>query len=309
MAAEFFPNRPGLDDRAGIVRRRLARGVNDTLFGMFEAIGDAISQAAEEATTRTSQRLLEFAEFLASAESGRYKLEAHETLGRMMHDAVLRSYRGHKRAAALYSPPSPTRMQTGALGKALSDPANIYRATVDGIFFLNETGLSRDALQWARLNYGAGKRGKGSIGPFQVRFSDLVVAEFGLDEPARPGFTIPRGYFWDGESIVAPGARGQHPFYVAGVGPLGKTTKLAQSGRGRGANALNLSIGQKRPTQGIAGWNFLDKGIERLAENFGPVYERMYREVFAASVSRGGRVFSTVMTHPHPRHPYGSRAA
>lgn len=307
MAADFLPNRPGLDDRAGIVQRRLQRGVDDALFGMFEAIGDAISQAADEATSRTSQRLLDFAEFLSGGDSARYKLAAHETLGRMMHDSVLRSYRSHKRAAAVYSPPSPTRVQPGALGKALADPTNIYRATADGLLFVNETGLARDALQWARLNYGAGQRGKGSIGPFSVRFSDLVVAEFGLDEPARPGFSIPRGYFWDGESIVAAGGRGQHAFYPAGVGPLGKSAKLSQRGRGRGDNAGNLSISQRRPTQGIAGWNFLDKGIERLAENFGPVYERMYRTVFEAEVSRGGRVFQTIMVRPHPQFSYGSR--
>lgn len=56
---------------------------------------------------------------------------------------------------------------------------------------------------------------------FDVTFSNLVAGAFGLDEEARPGFSIPRGYwFSDAEIYNADSSRrGEDEFYVQGHGP------------------------------------------------------------------------------------------
>lgn len=262
------------EHRDAEISRRVQGGLTSALFQGRFAIAEGLAEALDEATSRTSQKVIAFGEVLAEGPTAGRRREAHQQLGEIMHAAVLTSYRRHTRRPgnALYGPQRFNREAHGALDRALADPGNIFKATAEGVEFVNAVGLTRDAKQWARLNYGAGARGRGALAPFEVRFSNLVLDAVGLEEGPRPAFGIPNGRWLDAEGNRVGGdasSRGAHAFFPGG---------------NKGARGI---AGAKRTTKGITGWNFLDAGVTAFALEFSGVYRELFRDLVDKSIQRG----------------------
>lgn len=273
-----LPFIPDSDVRRAEVTRRVQQGLRAALFGAEFSVADALSAALESANSATAQQVIAFAEALGQGPSAAARRTANHTLGVMMADSVIRSYRSRKGQMrhADYSPPRRNRFANGRLEAALADQDNIFRASAEKLEFINEVGLTRAARQWARLNWGAGDAGTGSLAPTEVRFSNLVIASIGLQEQARPAFGIPPGFWKNAEGKSVPGGTGRNDaFYPTRVGPM-------------------------RPTVGIRAWNFLDAGTARLARELGPVHQRLFRDVVDAS-KRVGRPFVATVVRPGDR--------
>lgn len=239
-------------------------------FDLVSAVQDAVAGG----NSRTSQKLILFAEQLGDFGTSSQRLQANQTLADMMHDSVLRSFR---RAKSKFGPvyTRNNRMRPGGLESAIRNPGNLFRVTDRSIEFINEKALSVEARQWARLNYGAGPRGLGSREPTVVRFSNVVVGFFGLEQPARPNILLPPGFFMPTEGRSTrwrPREGRSDPFFPTRTRPL-------------------------RPTRGFTGYQFLDAGVSRLAREIGPVYKRLFDDVAVASARRG-RPFGTYIARP-----------
>jgi hypothetical protein len=196
--------------------------------------------------------------------------QVHDQVARLMQRATVAEY---EKAKATYGRNiAPYRLTTrdagGKLGRALRSSV-FYRATYDGIGFVNTTLLNRTARQWHRLNFGARPRGNYTPQMYSANFGGLVAGAFGYagEEPSAP-FGMPRGV-WSREGAFYP----------------------------RGNRIVN-------PTRGIRAWNFLDAGPRVLAERIGPAYEGLYRDWFeSAQRGRGplSRVTSVAVPSPSRR--------
>ncbi len=241
-------------------------------------LADAVADATLEATSQTSRQLVALGEVIRRGLGAADLQGAHQHIGERAQRSVLGSYdqvvtaretaagRTHYRIHARN--PRNRRFAGGRLRRALASPA-FFEATPRGLRFINVDLLNREAKHWARLIFGARPRGQGSRRAFPVTFSNLFVASIGLEQEARPGFSLPRGYFFDlGENKAigaSPSRVGQDPFYPGGTGPL-----YRRSAR----------LGKRRATRGIEARNFLDAGMARTAREFGPTYTRLYQRMW-----------------------------
>lgn len=228
-------------------------------------LGTVSEAVAQYATSRTSKQLLTFLEEVAHG-PGQAEAEAtHRRLADAMAQASRRSWGQAKRKLrpAVYNPVRSSRF-SGGMDAALQD-SGLAVATARGVQFGNVAMLDRHARQWARLNVGAAPRGEGTHERFSVRFSNLPALEFVFDEPARPGYGLPKGNFRGPDGgYQAKGTGGRSgAFYPAG-GP------------------------QRFPTKGNVGYHYLDAGIRRFFARLEVEYGLLFRKVLPAS-QRVGR--------------------
>lgn len=212
----------------------------------------------------------------------------HQRVGELAQDSVLRSY--DQLVTAQEGPASRTHYRAGqdrlprTLRKALARK-DLFEATPDGLRWLNETMLNAEARHWKRINFGAGGLGQGSFTHFNATFNGLVLASFGYDEPARPAFKMPRG-FW-----IGPGGER----VAAGQNPAGSDLFYPPSRRPAGVRGLNgQGAGRRqqgRRTRGIRGKNFLDAGLARIATELPRAYEQHFERI-AHKYSTGQRRIS-----------------
>ncbi len=232
-------------------------------------LAEQIFAAVEEANSRTARTVTTFAEALQRQVGGigSKVLAAHTEIAHEAQAAVVAAYEA-ARSSGRQSPPYRSdlagknhRYAGGALLRALQDPAFVV-ATPEGINYANLFLLDITAKQWARLNFGAGGAGGVAGRSFAVRWSNLVVASLGFAEPARAPFSLPAG-FWLGEA-----------FYPLGTQPPGTP--------GRPSKA--------RPTRGIAAEQFLDAGLEVIANLLPEAYSNIFREMFAEARTEAEQV-------------------
>lgn len=221
-------------------------------------MGEAVAQYA---TSRTSKQLIAFLEEISTGPSQGEAEATHKRMAEQMASSTRRSWgqAKSKLRKAVYEPPRSARTAKGGMDRALNDPELVH-ATARGIQFGDVSVLDRHARQWARLNFGAGERGQGASESFSVRFSNLPAAEFHFEEPARPGYGLPKGSF---------------------KGPDGKWQRQGYTGRDGAFYAAGGP--QQFPTKGNVGYNYLDAGIRRFFGILESEYGELFRKVLPAS--------------------------
>lgn len=269
-----------------------------------DASGQAFARAVDAATSATSKQLVEIARAIDRGLHSADFANANRAIGAAAQRSVLASYdqtvgRSDRSGASGYRQTGKfKRYSGGRLRAALASP-DFWHADETGIYFINVDLLNQQAAQWARINFGAGARGHGSRRSFDVRFSDLVVVSLGLNEGARPAFTMPTGYFTEGANgpIVAPD-RSNPPgraFYVYGTGPHAKTRYVTNDEGER----VRVPVVGKKATQGIRARNFLDAGVARIARETPVQYKAVINKAYeqGLSVVRPSPVTIKVVTH------------
>lgn len=256
----------------------------ETLALMQQYGSNTLAQAVSEvvgATVRvTSKQMAELARIIDQGLMPDQFLAAHREVGAKAQTSVVYSYRSTRSRGGPRGYRTRDRYSGGRLLAALESP-EFYRATAEGLEFINVELLNRRAAQWARLNFGAAPAGKGSNKQFGVQMSDMVVAVLGFNEPARPSFWIPKGYFWTGSAPAKSGAGSKDQFYLAGTGPRKGTTRVRGSDGERSFNALM----NPRRSKGIDARHFLDAGLKRVAHEIGPAYKEVLDDAWKAGIS------------------------
>lgn len=241
----------------------IGRFVASSTANIIGTVGDALAQYAN---SRTSKQLIAFVDEISTGPSLGEVEATHQKLANEMAISTRKSWgqAKSKLRKAVYDPERTSRTRKGGMDRALND-AGLVTATARGVQFGNVAVLDREARQWARLNFGAGGRGQGSNVHFQVRFSNLPALEYTFDEPARPGYGLPKGNF---------------------KGPDGRWQSKTYGGRD---GAFYPAGGpQLFPTKGNVGYNFLDAGIARFFALLEKEYGELFRDVLPSS-SRVGR--------------------
>lgn len=248
----------------------------------------AFINAANGATREVSKQLTEMAALFEKGIARADLIGIHRDVGKQAQSSVVRSYgqtvkrnggpSGYRSSEGKWQ-----RYAGGRLGAALAAPG-FYEATQEGLSFINIDLLNRTAAQWARLNFGAGSRGKSSAQlEFPIHFGTLVVAAIGLNEAARPAFSMPRGYFFDGQNSIAPnsGRLGQDAFYVMGTGPRAAARRAFTSAEA----STGVIISPRKTTRGIKARNFLDAGVFTIADQIPRRYKSLMDQLAQEGVS------------------------
>lgn len=273
-------------------------------------IEEAMADAVVAANSNTARQVLAMAEVFATGIAPAKRREMNHVLGLMGQESVLKSYDasvtgrqnrlGNAYAYRRGAHGKNRRYAGGKLRKVLASKS-FFHATPDGLTFINEGALNRAARQWARLNAGAGAAAGGYRAPLAVTWSNVVIGVFGVEMPARPGFMLPRGYWFsrtEGNVVSASEARrGSDEFYPMGTGPFPNRTRLERNVKGGDPKGPGLA--RRRPSKGIRGRHFLDAGTERIAREYAPAMEKLYRELYAAATV--GPYSDTVRSAPRPR--------
>lgn len=246
------------------------------LHGQFgENVARSLVRAVDAAGTVHAQQLRVIAEVFRepARDRGRRAL-LHQQIGRAAQRSVLASYA--QLVTAREGPAARThyragrgRLAGGVLRRALARP-DFFEADAEGIRFINETMLYREAAHWHRIAFGAGARGDPTSTRHEIRFSNLVVAAIGIEEDPSPAFRIPRGIWISpegGRVRAGENPRGADMFYPA---LRGGRSRLGPAEPARG-----------RVTAGIEGRNFFDAGVRRIARELPRAYENYYREIYA----------------------------
>lgn len=288
------------------MRNDLARAAQGSIYQAVLELNAGVIAAVAEADERTARQVKAVAEVFRKGVAPGERTRVHREIGAAAQKSVLRSYAqtvgrtpgGRYPYRKLARQPN-KRYAGGALKKALG-ARNFYEASPEGLRFINITSLNRTARHWARLNAGAGPIGKGSRRRFQVRWSNLVVASLGLDQQARPGFFLPRGYWFSRQAgaVVPAGSSptGTDEFYPMGTGPFRGRRRL-DGVRAGGHSGPGLA--RRRPSKGIKARNFLDAGVATIARELPKGYERMYRRLWDQGVVGPG-ARSQVPSAPRP---------
>lgn len=246
----------------------VARGVAEAGARVCASLGQFV--AALDQTTRSSRSQL---------------TNVHEQLARGMQEATLARYEAARAGGRMSGPYRLSKRDAGGrLGRAIAS-AGFVRGTYDGIGFANNTLLDTEARQWHRLNFGAGSAAGPRPRRFQASIGGTVIAALGLEDTPSAPFVLPAGVW----TTVGGGERQRAG---AGLGWFFPQSERPAGILGRPNRA--------RITRGIRAWNFLDAGIEFLAENLGPAYEGLYRDWWE-SAQRGVGPFSRVDTINIPR--------
>lgn len=144
---------------------------------------------------------------------------------------------------------------------------DLVRGDAEGVHFISESVLDKEAAHWRRMNFGAG----GVAGPAResvpIRLfgETLARADFGLGP--SPAFKLPKGFFLQGGGAVLP-----HPDY-------------------RGAGSVAPFVPSRRSpyrpavTVGIRGRHFLEAGLDSVAYDF-PI---KYADLMQDWILRGSR--------------------
>jgi hypothetical protein len=223
---------------------------------------DGVAVGVYEAGVRAAGQVQAFVAALEQVtQSSRAQLQrVHFQLALEAQAATHRAYMAARATGRMAGPYRLSQRDAGGrLEQAILSPEFI-RATYDGIGFANTDVLDRMARQWHRLNFGAGAAAGPGPRRFSVHWSSAVVGSFGFtDTPSAP-FVLPQG-FW-----VEPG------------------TKQRQSATARGGWFYPArGVGRVIQTKGIRAWQFLDAGMESIANNLGPAYEALYKDWFVSA--------------------------
>ena len=261
---------------------------------------NAIKTTVDEQTRVTSKQLAELRRVIAGGiEPGEFQRTHQELLeaGRETTLNVFRGQRGRHRSVRGYRAGAADpygRYAGGRLAQAL-ESNELWVATPRGIK-LKVSTLTRRAKQWARLNFGAGPEGIGSLGRERVHVGAMTLAAIGFDEPARPAMMFPGGYFMNAAGqALEPGMR-SNPYQFV---PRGSINNKSQT------KFYVNADGQRRQVQMIGprytsyeGEQFLDKGLHRIALEMGPAYQALYRRLWEKGkvTVRPYRLSSTVTT-------------
>ena len=282
IGADPVPYRNAMIQQAAATGAGFAtRGLEGAFIGVLDALKGS-----------TSKQLAEIARVLDQGIAPERMQAIHEEIGRKARDSVVRSYRaaraGQTRGASGYRTSGPwQRYAGGRLLRALQSD-NMFEATPRGLEFINVGWLNDQAAQWARLNMGAGPRGRGSRSTFTVVFGGQVVGALGLNESARPGFMIPKGYFWRDGAPVRPqsplGSPGTE-FYVAGTGPRKGTSRVRGGSTSDDQGTFNGLIDRKF-SRGIEARNFLDAGLRTIAVQTPRLYLREINDMYDKGISQ-----------------------
>lgn len=281
------------------LRNELKQGIFRVMDSMVLSLGESLIAAVAEADSRTAQQVKKVAETFQRGIAPGQRKEMFDKIGSRAQKSVVKSYdqvvtrganaRGNRYPYRVGARQPNKRYAGGKLRAALNSP-RFYEATADGLRFINVDYLNRTARHWARLNAGAGPRGQGSRRRFTVTWSNLAVAAIGVDQAPRPGFYLPRGYWWTrgaGQVVSAdPGRIGQDEFYPMGIGPARKRTR-PDSGAHRKPGPYvgpGAGIGKRRPSLGIKARNFLDAGAETIARELPKGYEKLYKDLWEQKI-------------------------
>lgn len=281
-----FPDAGVAQRQAQIRAQNLARGfatgvvametysLTSQLVDTYAAVGDAIG----------SKMLRSLAEVFSQPwKDAERRTQIHRQVGVLAQRSVLSSYgqvvtsrrsgpAGY-RAGGYGQPGGPWhgRLAGGVLRRALGRD-DFFEAGPDGLNFINTRMLDHEAAHWRRLAFGAGPAGTGLSVEYGVEWSGMVVASLGIDVPARPSFTLPRGAWIEGG------------FYPIGELPAGFEGRVA---------------GPRR-TRGITTRPFLNAGIRRIATELPRAWESYYRELWAEFKATGQGYLADVSVRPRP---------
>lgn len=182
----------------------------------------------------------------------------------------------------------------GKMVAALSNPNIMFRASYDGLEYVNMSAFSKKARQWYRLNFGAkGRSGakyksRGESNSFVMSFfgagnSSGSVGPFSFKgyDPSRP-FTIPKGFFVDEQGSPVPVGDGRGQEFV----PLAyKGITLREGFTNRNEQGKRLIIGRRTLASGIAGTHFLDAGLQAITTYIPVKYTQLMNEWFTEAAA------------------------
>lgn len=256
-------------------------------------------------------------------------LATHREIGVKAQRSVLSAYdnRKNRRDLPAYRQsarnPRNIRFAGGRLRAALRAP-DFFEATEHGLSFINTQRLSKEAKQWRRLNFGAGV--PNSSRQFNVYFADMLVSSLGLDPGTQPGrVKLPPGRFVEPGGggkrggAQAPGAPGTGMFYplgeLRGRTVFQKQQNGAYGPRGGPKRMPRLTIDNPMWVK-IEATNFLDEGVRRMANEWGPAYTKLFRDHFNETMARakqgGGlqdRAYARQLRQTPPRYIASSARA
>lgn len=253
---------------------------------------DLLIQAASQAAAGAQEALRSIAsafdKAITDSRRGRlqelYTKAAEEAL-RSIDNAYMRRARRTRASSQGIGYRPEARFTGGALRRALTSP-QMYRASSDGVSFINPVWLDTQARQWYRLNFGAGQRGASSPAGRQYSikiFGETLPGDIGLaGYGPSAGFTMPSGFWSSSYPGTSPvqwsNGRTGHDFFILGaaVGPI--------PGQ-RGGKRFTNNVYRRTPTAtlGIQGSHFLDVGVGRLAQTFPIAIETVVGEWLKAA--------------------------
>lgn len=289
MAGYIDPRIPYREFPGSSLERVVDQALDEYYGSAALYLTDGIAVGIYEAAARATQTAKAFVAALDQVtQSSRSQLQRlHFQLGQAAQVATHTAYMVARSTGRMSGPYRLSQRDAGGrMEQAILSPEFI-RATYDGIGFANTDVLDRMARQWHRLNFGAGAAAGQGPRRFTVHWSSAVVASFGFDDTPSAPFVLPEG-FW-----VEPGGNVTPPHGPGGGG----------GGSGRGDWFYpSRGVGRVVQTKGIRAWQFLDAGLESIANNMGPAYEALYRDWYE-SAKRGLGPFSRVegIKVPAPR--------
>jgi hypothetical protein len=212
--------------------------------------------------------------------------KVHRDVAAMMRDSVKSSFERTVRSRAGQYRMGQNRISGGRLKTAIMS-RSLAIGTEEGIFFVDEQRLDKEAKHWRRLNFGA--KGTAITGRtpsrFPLRFDDVTLYTVGFPDESRPSFTLPPGYFQSPEGGRVPFQRsrsGMDQFFpvtkkthpsegnkVSSTFQNSVVTKAFSGGRAGGRRGI--------PTRGIKPRNFMDAGLKRMVKELPPAYTRMVK--------------------------------
>lgn len=173
------------------------------------------------------------------------------------------------------------RFSGGVLRSALAQRSMVV-GTVEGIDYIDQDVLNQEAKHWQRLNFGAGEAGRANRpGSFRFIFDGRVLGHFEFRAGPRPEFYLPWGFWKEpggGEVAGASSRRGHDEFYVR--------------------REKNRPQFMPNPTRGIEAREFLDAGLEVMAQELPGRYQQQLELWWAAGVRAGQLYMSGLRGKP-----------
>lgn len=277
------------------VSRVRAQLVDYTNFELTQAVRDALGEAFEGIDRSIARYFTVFGD--AFTDVGRIG-EVHRRVGLQAQRSILGAYDQlvtarsgpAARSNAAYRA-RPARL-SGRLRNALKNPGHVE---VGGTYlrFLDVDILDSEAAHWYRINFGVGQRGSQTRpGIYELVIGGAVVGQLGfglggdIGGPSRHPMILPPGFWVGGGERVGGDVtrRGMEGFFLPGEisGVRGRPT-------------------QARTTRGIAGRQFLDAGIRRIARELPNAYEDIARNAHARASGVDRESVDVVIASPRRR--------
>lgn len=240
---------PFLRRSVGGNKARVARqSGNQIVVSAQRAIANGITDALGKSIPNVVKS---FGEFLSKDRLRTQFQRANEDIARGAQIAYVNAYetRTPKRQAVYRTEGDKARL-VGVLGPALDDPENIAETNSRRIALIDTVHMNKQAKHWQRLNFGSAEGRGQDPQAFPVPIGGKPVTQLQLPAMRGKAVLMPAG-FWtrggrDGEKIPY-GEGSDDEFYPR--------TRVAQF-----------------RTRGIEAIQYLDKGIEYVADNVGPAY-------------------------------------